>query len=111
MGALSPSGRPTSRREPIALAVAAALLLGVLGLPGPQTASAAAQDITEEVSKAPCPGNDWIDVPGNEDVDDPNAVTVPYDPGVEGEVEPVGGPAECEQAPDQGVQAAGSPTP
>ena len=96
MGAHSPSRRRVSRREPIVLATAAALLLGVAGLPGLQAAPIAAQDVVEEVVKAPCPGNDWIDVPGNgEPVDDPHAVEVPYDPTIEGEVEPVGGPAEC----------------
>ncbi len=93
MGALSPSGRLATRRAPIALAAAAALLLGVLGLPGSQAAPVAAQNVTEEISKAPCPGVEEEIVPGNEAVDDPNAVTVPYDPGAEEEIEPVGGPA------------------
>ena len=72
------------------LAAAAAVALLVAGLsPVGEQALAAAQDAVQEVVRAAQPGNDWIDVPGGEDVDDPNAITVPYDPDAVEDVEPV----------------------
>ena len=91
------AGAPSLVRFPVrrlvAVAAAVALLLGAIS-PAGQHALGAAQEIIEEIVKAPHAGNDVEVVPGNEDVDDPHAVEVPYDPTTEGEIEPVGDPAE-----------------
>lgn len=78
----------TPGRRLLAATAAMALLVGGLSPIGEQ-ALAAAQDAVHEVVRAAHPGNDWIDLPGGEGVDDPHAVEVPYDPDAVEDVQPV----------------------
>ena len=81
---------PPGRRL-MAAAAAVALLVAGLSPVGEQALAAAqdaVQDAVQEVVRAAQPGNDWIDLPGGEDVDDPNAVTVPYDPNAVEDIQP-----------------------
>jgi hypothetical protein len=72
------------------LVAVAAVALIVSGLsPVGDQALAAVQGALQEVVRAARPGTDEIAVPGNgEAVDDPNAVTVPYDPNAVEDIQP-----------------------